>query len=157
MMLSNGFAAPLRLDFRPSRQCLLLISLITGFALLAVVQIDLPWLFRFGLLVLILLWFVRSLRLMGWRGQSAASRRVEWRDEQWHVSYEGKMAFAQLLGFSLIGQSMIILRFSILDAQGRTKKRYWFSCQDGLQADAFRHLRVFLRHAPMGNKDEAEN
>ena len=142
------------LDFKP-RRSRLLARFLVGVHLLAVVAV-LLWvpgrLITVVLLALVALSFVRNHRRhILLRGARVPRRVVCHEDGRWLLQCEqGVMHAARLLPSSYLHPQLVILNFA-LDEQPR--RRNLVLCQDSLDAQTLRQLRVRLRVAAQGQPD----
>ena len=144
-MSSKRFAAPLRLEPRPSRWLLavLLIDHLGAVAALWPLSL-LPTPLRVLLTLLILLSLIWTLRRQGWLGSVPAIRRLTWQaDGDWLLeSGRGENLEAGLLPSSYVHPWLVVLN---LHVEGERLTRSLTLWRDSLDPQSFRQLRARLK------------
>lgn len=135
--MSNAFAAPLRLELRPSRQRRWLL-LSVHLALL----LPIPWLQHIGLQIgYVLIAFAGLYR--HWHALLPST--LLWNSEgQWEIQLAAQVQPAQLAGVAFVQSWLVIVPLRV-DNTRRVQRLAIFP--DMLDAHSFRRLRVRLRQA----------
>ncbi len=146
-MSSGAYAAPLRLELRPSRVLATLLCALHAVAMLSVLPLSLEWWWRSALLSVVFLSLVHVLRRQALLAGANAVRGLLWESEgSWLLTLgDGRSCAAQLLPGAFVHPWLVVLNFKLEDA-------WWGSravvlCADGLDGQSHRRLRVRLRLA----------
>ncbi len=143
-MSSTGFALPLRVRPRRSRQLFLLLSLLYGGALLCLVPMTLPLGLKLLVAAPILVSYRFTLRRHLLLSAANAVRELVWLDEQeWILETgDGQQYSAELHGSSYMSPAFVLLNFSV-----KGKHAIWpvLLLPDSIDHDTLRRLNVRLR------------
>jgi len=141
-MSSPSYAAPLRLERRPSRYLLSALLTVHGMALLVLMPLPVVWWIKALLALAVLAQGIVSWRRQLAFGPAAAVQRLVWSGgSRWELfNRDGAGRRARLLPGSYIHPRLVILRFLTED---RHKCSVVLPC-DSLDPDSHRRLRVQL-------------
>lgn len=138
--------AAISLAVIPSRYMTVYLSLVHGVAVLAIVQMALPWWQRLIAVLLLLTVYVVSSRGL------AGTRRIEYRSEQW-LLWRGDQQLLVGLDAATVWPWLIVLNFR----DALTGRRYHCTLwSDSAESDLLRRLRVLLRHSSVYRGDETK-
>jgi hypothetical protein len=141
-MSSPSYAAPLRLERRPSRYLLSALLVVHGTALLVLILLPVVWWIKVPLALAVLAQGIVSWRRQLMLGSALATQRLVWTGgSSWELfNRDGAVRRARLLPGSYIHPWLVVLRFLTEDRQ---KCAVVLPC-DSLDPDSHRRLRVQL-------------
>lgn len=141
-MLSRKYAAPLRLELRPSLQVTLYLSAVHALALLAVALIPLPFVAMVGLVTCVLAGGLYTVRRHGLLVARSAITQIVWdREGRWWLTTRGQDVLeCELARDSYLHPRAIVLSFR----RARFARCAAVISGDRLDPETFRRLYVRL-------------
>jgi hypothetical protein len=142
-MSSPVFAAPLRLECRPSRYLMLAVTVVHGGALLVLIPIDASWWVKLPVAAAVVVqWIVTWRHYVMLSAPAAVKSLVRTTDGNWELCRgDGGCFAAQLLPAAYVHPLLVVMRFITED---RRRYAVVLPC-DSLDTDSHRRLRVQLR------------
>lgn len=145
----------LRFELGPSRTLTGILILVHGISIYLIGYFLHPWWVAVSLMILVLASGIRSVRIHGLKNHPSSIRAL-WAKEEglWEIITAGGISYeAQLQAGSYVSPSLTVLNFRV---PGRFQSINGVILPEGIEAEAFRQLRVWLKWGRPLQKEEPD-